>query len=70
VSRKAAASAVALLIGLTQASAFDTGKLGQRGSMWLEDLMPLIGGTSKLPGPPTRIFIANSVTTEVTVTKF
>ena len=48
MSRKAAASAVALLIGLAQASAFDTDKLGQHGSMWLEDLMSLIGGTIRL----------------------
>jgi hypothetical protein len=48
MSRKAVATAVALLIGTVEASAFDTSKLGQRGSMWLEDLMPLIGGTSRL----------------------
>jgi hypothetical protein len=46
--RKAVTAAVALLIGLVPASAFDTGKLGQTGSMWLEDLMPLIGGTTRL----------------------
>ena len=48
MSRKAVTTAVALLIGLAEASAFNTGKLGQIGSMWLEDLMPLIGGNARL----------------------
>ena len=46
---KVVTTAFALLIGLAQASAFDTDKLGgQIGSMRLDDLMPLIGGTTRL----------------------
>jgi hypothetical protein len=46
--REAVTTAAALLIGLAQASAFDTGKLGQHGSMHLDDLMPLISGNTRL----------------------
>ena len=46
--RKAAAVAIALSIAPLPAMAFDTGKLGQRGTLPLEDIMPLIGKTAAL----------------------
>lgn len=42
------AVAIALLLGVTPALAFDTSKLGQWGSLPLSDIMPLIGKTPKL----------------------
>jgi hypothetical protein len=46
--RQAVAVAIAILIAPLPALAFDTGKLGQHGSLLLEDLMPLIGKTAAL----------------------
>jgi len=46
--RTAGPAAVAWLLGITAAVAFDTGKLGQRGTLALSDLMPLIAKSARL----------------------
>jgi len=46
--RTAGPAAVAWLLGITAAVAFDTGKLGQRGTQALSDLMPLIAKSARL----------------------
>jgi hypothetical protein len=48
MSRKAVAAVIATLTGPAPAMAFDTGKLGQGGTLLLDDLMPLIGKTAAL----------------------
>jgi hypothetical protein len=39
---------IALLLAASPAAAFDTGKLGQGGSLPLDDLMPLVGQSAQL----------------------
>jgi hypothetical protein len=46
--RTAGAAAVAWLFGIGAAMAFDTGKLGQRGTLSLSDIMPLIAKSPRL----------------------
>jgi hypothetical protein len=39
---------IALLLGASPAAAFDTSKLGQRGSLLLADIIPIIGKSKEL----------------------
>jgi hypothetical protein len=46
--RTSGAAAVAWLLGIAAAMAFDTGKLGQRGTLALSDIMPVIAKSARL----------------------